>query len=161
MTSKGVTPVVATVLLIGISIAATFAAWTFILNTQEQTQEGYEDQINQEELEDQTAIDIERVYRSNDNYAFLIIRNIGSRYITLSDGSETYLSMFVNGEPVGATPQDWNYVGTPQDNISAGSTITLNSTETFPTSGVKEFKISARYGASSVHRCAASEGSPC
>lgn len=161
MNSKGITPVVATVLLISISVAATFTAWTFILNAQDETQKKYEERRRQEQLEDQTAIDIERIFQSSNNYAFLMVRNIGSRPVTLREDGERYLTMFVDGKPVGNTPTDWKYVGPPQDELDSGATITLNSTETFPSSGSKEFKISARYGASSVQRCAASEGSPC
>lgn len=161
MSSKGVTPVVATVLLIGISVGATFTAWTFVLDAKGEAQDNYEERVNRERLEEQTAIDIERVYRSGNDYAFLIVRNIGSRPITLQEDGTRYLSMFVDGQPVGNTPEDWEYVGSSQDKIDSGATITLNSTEKFPTTGSKEFKISARYGASSVQRCLASEGSPC
>lgn len=162
MSSKGVTPVIATVLLIGISVGATFTAYTFLMDASDRTQEGYEERIEQENLEDETAIDIERVYNSSGGYAFLLIRNLGSRPVTLvNDAGDRYLSVFVDGEPVGSTPQDWSFVGSSQDKVGRDSTVTINTTVLFPSSGVKQFRASVRYGASSVHRCAASEGSPC
>jgi len=163
MNSKGITPVVATVLLIGISIGATTTAYKFILGAQEEVQDSYEDRRERERLEDSTAIDIESVYNSSvGGWAILQIRNTGTRSMTIKDSGKKYWNVFVDGEPVGNSQgTGWKYVDTAQDKLGSNEVISINTTRSFPESSPVSYKTAARYGAEDTNRCAPSEGSPC
>ncbi|MFB6245036.1 MAG: archaellin/type IV pilin N-terminal domain-containing protein [Candidatus Nanohaloarchaea archaeon] len=162
---KGVTPVVATALLIGISVSASYAAYSFLSGTQGDVREGYEKKFQREELVEKTRIDIETIYNSSNHWAFVRIRNTGSRDIRINSTDkpeEVYWSMYVDEKPVG-NPEGtgWKFWNNEKAELSPQETITLNSTSRFPESSAKEFRVTARYEAESVSLCRPAEGSPC
>lgn len=159
--SKGVTPVIATVLLITISIAATASAYTFITNAQQQFVEGTESDLRQQELRQKSGLNIEYVYNSTGNFTFLTVRNTGSITLPVEKSGGKLWSLYANGRPVssdaGSNGKGWKYI---QDNVNAPvlldpeNTLTINSTVTYPARGNdKAFKLVGPYRTSDSHVC--------
>lgn len=165
MNRKGVTPVIAVVLLMAISVAATGTAYTFITNAQHNVAEGFEEKWGQQQLDQKSDLNIEHIYKSSNNYAFLVIRNTGSvpQLIQGEDSNGNtvkYWNLFIDGPPA----TDWSYTGsTPSSpvTLSATDTITINSTKPFPSSGQKEFKLIGRYGSEDSYICYSTGSSSC
>lgn len=163
--SKGITPVVATVLLMTISIAATASAYTFITGTQQQVAENFEEDLRQQELEQQSSLDIEYMYNSTGNFTWMTVRNTGSVPLEIRDEGTRILSLYADGVPVesdaGESGKGWRYTGSSDpDILSPAETLTLNTTETFPArDSRKVFKVVGPYGTSDSRVCFNS-GSP-
>lgn len=161
MNRKGVTPVIAVVLLMTISVAATGAAYTFIMNTQENVADSFSDRWSQREIRQKTDLNIEHIYKGSNGYAILVVRNTGTldQIIRENVGGSTvnYWNLYVGGPPASS----WSYIGTPQDRLSPSDTITINSTEVFPTSGQKEFKLVGKYGSQDSYICYSTGSDSC
>ena len=164
MNRKGVTPVIAVVLLMAISVAATGAAYTFITNAQENVADGFEEKWGQQQLEQKSDLNIEHIYKSSNNYAFLVIRNTGSvpQLIQGKQSGETikYWNLYIDGPPA----SNWDYISSPGSNpvtLSATDTITINSTMKFPSGGQKEFRLVGRYGSEDSYICYSTGSSDC
>ncbi|MFB6148009.1 MAG: hypothetical protein ABEJ66_03925, partial [Candidatus Nanohaloarchaea archaeon] len=112
--SKGITPVVATVLLITISIAATASAYTFITNTQKEFTENMRQDLRQQERQSRADLNIEYVYNSSHNFTFMAIRNSGSISLPINTSGMKQLSLYAEGKPVSSNVGDggkgWKYV---------------------------------------------------
>lgn len=166
MSSKGLTPVIATVLLISISVAATASAYTFITTMQEQTQQHWEDQFSQQELESQSGVNIEYVYRSNDGYTILNIRNTGSIGIDFKDNNRKRFNLYVDGRPIeGGT--GWKFLDNEKQNdedviLHTQETIAINTTEEFPSEGEDRFiRLFGPYDTGDAYVCYNSGDSSC
>lgn len=160
MNSKGITPVVAVVLLMTIAIAATTAAYEFIINTQTNAEKSFEDQFNQRELERRSDLNVETIYKGPDGYAFMSIRNTGSITQTIEDADGRYWNLYVDNKPV----NDWTYVGgvSMPVQLNPGSTININTSEMFPSSGSEvKFEMIGRYSSSDTYFCKNTGGSSC
>jgi len=130
MNRKGVTPVIATSLLIGIALSTALTASVFMQNSLDDVQQGFEDDLNDEELEDQSDLSIQYGYDQG-GYTLLELRNSGEVALPLQneDGIEL-ISLYVSGRP----EEDWSYLS-PRPQIGVGETITINTTQPFPNSG--------------------------
>ena len=91
--SKGVTPVVATTILITIAIAASFTAYTFIDSTIGGFQENVEDDLTEDQLERETSIDIDTAFDDNGDIT-MIIRNTGQHAVSFDSWQ-----LYVDGQP--------------------------------------------------------------
>lgn len=160
MNRKGITPVIATVLLMTITVAATASAFTFMNGIQNDLKENTEDRLSQQERESQSNIDIETAYNSTDGYIIVSVRNTGS--LTLQIRDETRLwSMFTNGSPVG-DGTEWEYRNEERDYISPQQTVNLNTTEKFPDPGSDTLiKITGPNGVSDSKVCFNSGAASC
>lgn len=138
MSSKGITPVIATVLLILVSIAATGAAFTFLIDIQEQTQENYENKFDDQELETKSSIGIEFMYNKSHNL-YLSVRNTGSITIPVKENKEHLWDLYIDGTPLNGDSKSWNLTGDKKDaetvTIDAQETVTINTTVMFPAEG--------------------------
>lgn len=168
MSSKGVTPVIAVVLLITISVAATGTAYTFIINAQESAQESYEERFTQRQIEQRTDLGIEHVYNNSDGDALMVIRNTGSLTQKIEEGDQKFLTVYDNGDPVGGDGTGWTYVesslndpSVSEVNVSSQDTIPINTTVAFPSSGEKRFKVVGRYGSEDTVVCVANSQGIC
>lgn len=167
MKRKGLTPVIATVLLITITVAATVSAFTFMNNIQEQFKESSEDRMNQEQKEARSDINMEYVYNSSDGYIILNVRNTGSISIEVEENNRKVWNLFAEGRPVGGGGTGWIYMdankrgpGVEEVLINPQETIAINTTVKYPSQGSdKLIKISGPYSTSDSHVCYNS-GSP-
>ncbi len=132
MNSKGITPVIATVLLMTITVAATASAYTFMTGVQDDFMENTEDRLSNQERESQSDINIETAYNSTDGYIMLSIRNTGSLTLEVEDedGNKAW-DLFIDGRPKG-DGTGWEYRGSSREALAPQATIGINTTEKFP-----------------------------
>lgn len=167
--SKGITPVIATVLLITISVAATASAYTFITSTQKAFWQNQKDDLRQQERRSKADINIEYVYNSTGNFVFMNIRNTGSITLPINKSGRKLLSLYADGRPVtsdvGGNAKGWKYTTGSQAPsnpvlLNPSGMLTINTTVTFPVRGnSKAFKLVGPYKTSDSHVCFNS-GSP-
>ena len=165
MSSKGVTPVIAVVLLITISIAATGTAYTFIINAQQGAQESYEERFNQRQIEQRTDLNIEHVYNNSDGDALMIVRNTGSLSQIIEE-DDKFWTVYADGSPIGTDGKNWEYVQNTYNSqsdvrLNPQDTIPINTTTPFPNSGEKRFRIVGRYGSEDTMICSANPQGTC
>jgi len=132
MNSKGITPVIATVLLMTITVAATASAYTFMTGIQNDFMENTEDRLSDRERKAQSDINIETTYNSTDGYMVLSVRNTGALTLKVedSDGNKVW-NLFIEGRPVdGGT--GWEHRGSAKTSIAPQETIGINTTVKFP-----------------------------
>lgn len=161
MKSKGISPVVATVLLLAIAIAAVSSAAVFLQGTMDGLQDSIGDWVDQEDKKESSSMVIEYAYNSTSNgYLLVDVRNDGSRALSVEDDGNRKWDIYVNSKP-----GEWNYTkNSPyhgQDGvfISPSEQITLNTTEKFPSSGVtKEVEFTGPYGVRSSYVCLSQKG---
>lgn len=136
MKSKGVSPVVATVLLMGIAIASVSSAAIFLQGTISDLQEGVESNIGQQNKIESSSMSIDYGYNGTNGYFLVDLRNDGSTTITVEEENEKLLNMYLDN-----MPKDWNYtkgssyLSQSQVSINPTSVLTLNTTEEFPAEG--------------------------
>ena len=130
MKNKGLTPVIAVVLLMTIAVAATSTAYQFIINAQETAQQGFEEQFSQQQLESRSDLNIQTIYQGPGNDAFMSIRNTGSvKQVIESESGKKYWNLYVNGTPAGSDGTSWSYIsGRP----AASGELTGTCTVTVP-----------------------------
>lgn len=129
MNRKGVTPVIATSLLIGIALSTALTASVFMQNSLNDVQQGFEDDLQDEELEDKSDLSIQYGYDQG-GYILLELRNSGSVALPLDRDGTRLISLYISGRP----EEDWSYLS-PRSQLGVGTTITMNTTRTFPDSG--------------------------
>lgn len=134
MNSKGITPVIATVLLMTITVAATASAYTFMTGIQDDFMDSTEDRLNNQEREAKSDINIETAYNSSDGYLILSVRNTGSLTLNVedSDGNKAW-DLFIDGRPVD-DGTGWEYRGNSKTSLAPQETIGINTTAKFPPS---------------------------
>jgi flagellin-like protein len=114
MNSKGVTPVIATVLLMTITVAATASAYTFMTGIQDDFMENTEDRLSSQEREAQSDINIETAYNSSDGYVLLSVRNTGSVTLEVEDENDNKAwDLYIEGRP-----NEWKHRGQEVDSIA-------------------------------------------
>jgi len=160
MRVKGVSPVIAEVLLMGIAITAAVSAGVFLQGTMDDTKGNVEDWISQEDREESSSIGIDFGYNSTDGYLMVDVRNTGATSLSVEkDGTKNW-NMYSDGKPV-----EWIYVDgsdyISRDNVvvDPSSTITLNTTEEFPLSGqTVEIEVTGSYNTRSTYVCFSENG---
>lgn len=158
MSSKGITPVIATVLLILISVAATVSAFTFLTSIQEQAQRSWEQRFSDQELESKSGIGIEFMYNES-TWLMMSVRNTGSITIPVKDeNGERLWDMYIDGRPLDGGPKSWSLTGSKTDPkqvlLDSQETITINTTSKFPADGTdKSVEIAAPYSNSASDIC--------
>jgi len=157
--SKGLTPVIATVLLMTISIAAAASAYTFITQAQKQAANNFEQNLNQQQLRDKSDLNIEYVYNSTGNFTIMTVRNTGSISLKiLDDNGDKVWSLYSDGRPVssgaGKNGKGWKFFGNSVDIINPSEVVSINTTVTFPAAGDdKAFKLVGPYDTKDSHVC--------
>lgn len=160
---KGVTPVVATVLLLGISVAATASAFSIITGAQEQTADNIQDRLDRQEREDQTDFNIEYAYEGQNGNLLLNIRNTGSRSLEIQDGNNKRLTVYADGQPVGSSSGDgWEFVDNEVDVLEPSEIFTMDTMQEFPDEDDEiQVEIYGPYQSSSSTVCFATGPSSC
>ncbi len=150
---KGLTPVIAMVLLLMMAVAAAGLMYTFAFNLQTKAQTGVERTTTQllekQQEQAQTRLSIDSVYNDGGNIA-VVIRNVGSK--TITDG--TTIGLYIDGVKydVGADTCD---------NLDPEDTCTVTTTAAFPGAGSKSvIRVVAPSGISTTYTCY-SDGTRC
>lgn len=153
MSKKGISPVIAEVLLISIGVSAAVSAGVFLQGTIDRVEEGAESQLSREDKEKRSEIQTEYGF-NQDGYLLLEIRNSKSRTLQVEEDDQKKWNLYVDG-----APSEWNYTESAKQNddkvlLNTGSTITINTTEAFPSSGNSiETEIAGPYGLSTSYIC--------
>lgn len=162
MNRKGVTPVIATSLLILIAVSAVSTAAVFLRDTTDDITGGVEDRLSEQERIDGTSISVERGFNNSDSDISLRIRNTG-RYVVVVEDEDTgsqdnkRWSLYVEGRP-----QDFEYASATNPNmltLDSGETLTIDTNVDYPSSGdYKRLEIQGQYETESGIICSNSGG---
>lgn len=160
MNSKGITPIVATVLLMTITVAATASAFTFMNGIQKDFKDNTEDRLNDRKKNSQSDINIETAY-NNTGHIFLSVRNTGSLTLDIEDDDgNKFLNLFTEGSPVGGGT---GWINTDDvSSLAPQATMRINTTESFPKDDSdKLIKLTGPNGVSDSAVCYNSGSSSC
>lgn len=160
MKSKGVSPVVATVLLMGIAIASVSSAAVFLQGTLEDLQEGVESNIGQQNKVESSSISVVYGHNGTNGYFLVDLRNDGSTTITVEEENEELLNMYIDN-----IPRQWSYttgsgyLSQSQVSINQNSVLTLNTTQRFPSEGDSiSVEFTGPYGVRTSYNCYSENG---
>ena len=149
MNRKGVTPVVATSLLILIAVSAVSAAAVFLRDTTDDVTEGVNDRLSEQERIEGTSISVERGFNNSAGNVTLRVRNTGEYVVVVEDDDtgpddNKRWTLYVDGRP-----QEWNYTTMSDPNnfgLDSGETVSIDTGVKYPSSGnYKRFEINGRY----------------
>ena len=129
MSRKGVTPVIATALLIGIAVSTALSAMVFMEGTLSDVQGNVEDDVTERDRESDSEMSIDYGYEQG-GYLLIDIRNTGSRALDLMDNDTKVLSVYMEGKP----NDDWDYLS-DREVLGQDATVTINTSEAFPAPG--------------------------
>ena len=153
--SKGVTPILATVMLLFIAVAAAGSAAVFLQGTVDDIQEGAEDELEREELIRNSDLRIQSGFNSSEGYLFIVVRNSGSVTMPIVEDSDNVWSLFVENVP----RDSWTV---PEDSISPNQIININTTEPYPSNqNSKEVSVTAPYETEDSYICFNSGSNSC
>ncbi len=153
--SKGVTPILATVLLLFISVAAVGSASIFLQGTIDNIQEGAEGELEREELIRNSDLRIQSGFNGSQGHLHIVVRNSGSVTMPIVEDSENVWSIFVDN-----APRD-NWVA-PQDSLNPNQIININTTASYPPNqNSTEISINAPYETSDSYICFNSGSNNC
>jgi len=159
MSRKGITPVVATMLLLLIAVAAVGSASVFLQDTLTDVQDGLEGQVEHEERVDSTDIRIEFAYNQTD-YILVDVVNSGTETLEIEEDGNKLWNLYIDNRP-----ETWEYVDDAQGGdvlLNPEDTITLNTTEEFPPEEEsKEISLNAPYDTSDSYVCFNEGGNNC
>ncbi|MFB6099776.1 MAG: archaellin/type IV pilin N-terminal domain-containing protein [Candidatus Nanohalobium sp.] len=161
MSSKGISPVVATVLLMGIAIASVSSAAVFLGDTMQGLQNSVEDWILGESKEESATISVDYGVNGSNGYLLMDIRNTGSISLAVEEGGRKNWNMYVDG-----VPREWEYVSgsyTGKENviIDPNEVIRINTTVQFPSTGNRvQVSLKGQYNTGVSYICF-SEGGGC
>lgn len=154
MKRKGITPVIAVVLLLLITVGAVASAWG--LYQQITSNQGQVDQLNARQAAANTQISAQSVYKSTDGYVMTSLRNQGSRAVNLSQDVDLLIAPGSDSDYYSQDLYDragLNNVDLSQSNcfsadgsenvLETGSTLDCNTTVPFPSAGeTYKFRLS-------------------
>lgn len=162
MSSKGVTPIIATALLIGIAVSTALTASIFMQNSLDDVRSGFEDDLEDSEREDRAELSIEYGYNQG-GYTLIDIRNTGSIALPLRDGGnatsvgDPTLAIYLDGRPA----ENWEYLADSNKTVlSQDGRVSINTSEPFPVQGnYTQVEITGPYSVESSIICY-NDGSP-
>ena len=163
MSRKGITPVIATSLLILIGVSAVSTAAVFLRDTTQDVTDGVEDKLSEQQRIDGTSISIERGYNNSNSDISLRVRNTG-QYVVLVEDSDNGAddnknwNLYVDGQPTEFT---YSSMSDPDRvSLDAGETITIDTGVSYPSSGnYKRLEVQGRYEAEAGIVCSNSGAS--
>ena len=160
MTSKGVSPVIATVLLMGIAIASVSSAAVFLQGTMDSLQGNVEDWLAQEDRQRGSSIAVDYGYNGTDGSLLVDIRNDGSRTVTIEADDDPFINMYLDGKP-----RDWQYisgstyVSSSEVKLDPSSVLTINTTVAFPSDGSSaQVEFAGPFGMQASYACFSQNG---
>ncbi|MFB6114722.1 MAG: archaellin/type IV pilin N-terminal domain-containing protein [Candidatus Nanohalobium sp.] len=148
MSSKGVTPVVATALLIGIAVSSVVTASVFMMESRKQVKNNFLDNLNEEQKEDKSELTIEYGYNQS-GFILLDLRNTGSIALPLNKSGRSTLALYEGGRP----DDSWRFLS-DRAALGVDGRITINTTERFPGIGnYTKIKVTGPFGTDSSIVC--------
>lgn len=157
---KGLTPVLATVLLMTISVGAVGSTFVFLQETQSEAQETAKETIDAQQKDAESSINIEFAFNGTDGYTIFSLRNTGDATITLEGDEQKQLLVYVDGDRV-----EWNYTASsvsPPVRLDPDQAREINTTERFPSkSDSIILKASGPDGTEDAHTCYNSGSASC
>lgn len=153
--SKGVTPVVATMLLLLIAVAAVSSASVFLDSTISGVQDEVEGEVDRRGDVEATSVRIDETLNEGGDIKVGIV-NSGQQNLTVRNEQGTkVLNLYVNN-----LPESWNNPGT--DQIGPGEKIYLDTDANFPSNGEEIYlAVHAPYQSSDEYVCTGSGGDFC
>jgi archaellum component FlaG (FlaF/FlaG flagellin family) len=148
---KALTPVLATVLLMTVSVAATASAFVFLTDLQQQAQESARQRLSEQEEEASSSINMRTVYNGTDGYTIFNLQNTGSTTLTIEEDDQELLNLYINGRP-----HNWKYVGSDPSNVRLNPTQSkrINSTQLFPRPNkAQNLRVTGPSSTEDAHRC--------
>lgn len=148
-TRKGITPVVATVLLISIGIAAVGSAGIFLQNLGDMLRDNAEETIANDNRIENSEISIEYAFENSDGDISVDVRNTGGTTLQIEDNGNRLWNLYIDGQPqtswdfadsslnsaddVDLTPQQQVRIDTNADYPSSGNSKRVQVSGTFET----------------------------
>ena len=150
MKRKGITPLVGTALLVLIAISAVTSAAVFIRDTTQQVSDSVNERISQDQMRENSGIDIEYAYNNSDGNISLVVRNTGRYTLTVEESDRKLWNLYSDGRPV---DYDYSGGGASQKLIDPDSTLTLETEIEFPDGDYATINLEGTYGTSSSIIC--------
>ncbi|MFQ3308212.1 MAG: archaellum component FlaG (FlaF/FlaG flagellin family) [Candidatus Nanohaloarchaea archaeon] len=163
MDRKGVTPVVATVLLISIGIAAVGTAGVFLQDIGDTLRENANDRIAGENRIENSDISIEYAFENADGDIALDVRNTGSTNLEVKEDGDDLWNIYIEGRPQGS----WELSDTALDNsddvdLSPQEQLRIDTNEDYPSTGnSKRVQVSGIYETQSSIICSYNDDGSC
>lgn len=163
MRRKGVTPVVATVLLISIGIAAVGSAGIFLQDVADQIMGNAEDEIAQDNKIENSEISIEYAFENGDGEISVDVRNTGSTTLQIVENSQKRWNIYIEGQP----RPSWEFA---DSSLNSQSSVTIKPQEQiridtnsgYPSAGnAKRVQVSGTYETQSSIICTYSDNGSC
>lgn len=141
---KGITPVIAIVLLLMMTVAAAGMAYVWIMSLQEQIQQTGQEGVDKTKKDASAALSIESGWNQGGNL-YVALKNAGT--YTFSTGEVAAFTYYINGQP--------KATATTCTGLSAPSTICqINTAVSYPSVGSKVVvKVDAGFGNQAVYSC--------
>lgn len=153
MSRKGVTPIVATVLLLSISVAAVASASVFLSDVVGDIKDNIEEQLGVQNKQQNSEIRIIYGYEGSNGNIWIDVRNEGSISLAVEENGNKLWNLYVGGRPV-----TWDYTpggpSGPNVVVNPQETIRIDTSEPFPAvGGSKTIQLNGQYGTSSSIVC--------
>lgn len=153
MNRKGVTPIIATVLLLSISVAAVASASIFLGDVVEDIRSNIEEQLGVQNKQQNSELTIIYGYEGTNGNIWIDVRNEGSISLAVEENGNKLWNLYVGGKPA-----TWSYTpGGPSGSnvvIDPQETIRLDTGEPFPSvGGSKTIQLNGQYGTSASIVC--------
>jgi archaellum component FlaG (FlaF/FlaG flagellin family) len=160
---KGVTPVVATVLLISIGIAAVGSAGIFLQDLADQIMGNTEDEISQENRIENSEISIEYAFENGDGDISVDVRNTGSTQLEIVDEGDRLWNIYIDGQPQNSWEFSDNSLNSEANvDLRPQEQIRLDTNSDYPSSGnAKRVQVSGVYETQSSIICNYSDNGSC
>lgn len=162
-TRKGITPVVATVLLISIGIAAVGSAGIFLQDLVGQITSNAEDEIAGNNQIENSDISIEYAFEDSDGDIAIDVRNTGSTTLEVKKDGNNLWNIYIDGEP----QNSWGFADSSlnsADNVdlSPQQQVRIDTGADYPSSGnSKRVQVSGTYETQSSIICSYNADGSC
>lgn len=163
MRRKGVTPVVATVLLISIGIAAVGSAGIFLQDVADQIMGSAEDEISQDNMIEESEISIEYGFENGDGDISVDVRNTGSTTLQIVEDGQRRWNLYIDGQP----QTSWEFADSSLNSdanvdIKPQEQVRIDTNSDYPSSGnAKRVQVSGTYETQSSIICNYSDNGSC
>ena len=160
MNRKGITPIVATVLLMLMAVAAVGSASVFLDDTLTGLQENLEGDLEEEQTVEASDLRIQSAYRGADGNINIDVRNSGSVTLNIEEDGSKLWNLYIDGRP-----QSWEYVGSSRggdESITPNEVISLDTNTGYPSSGSsKELSLNGPFETEDTYICFNGGGPSC
>lgn len=162
-TRKGITPVVATVLLISIGIAAVGSAGIFVQNLGDMLRGNAEDTIANENAIENSDISIEYAFENPSGDISIDVRNTGGTTLEVVDEGDRLWNLYVDGQPETAWEfADTSLNGADNVDLTPQQQVRIDTNVDYPSSGnSKRVQVSGTFETQSSVICSYNADGSC